>query len=133
MRTGLSQGEMKPLLASENGRHFAEPQLVPVQITSEDSIQKFLTRHYPDMSCASDWLKQISLAARPIRKHYPDVGSDTSSVWNFFACSSDVIWRENQRFSDKPCTNLKDLVFFQRPHQIGHNCSTPRSVINKSL
>ena len=30
------------------------------------------------------------------QKHYPDLGSDTSSVWNFFACSSDVISRGNQ-------------------------------------
>ena len=26
-----------------------------------------MTCHYPDLSRASDWLKQISLAARPIR------------------------------------------------------------------
>ena len=28
------------------------------------------------------------------QKHYPDLGSDASSVWNFCACFSDVIWRE---------------------------------------
>ena len=28
------------------------------------------------------------------QKHYPDLGSDASSVWNFFARLSDVIWRE---------------------------------------
>ena len=27
---------------------------------------------------------------------YPDLGSDASSVWNFCACFSDVISRENQ-------------------------------------
>ena len=26
-----------------------------------------MTRHYPDLGSASDWLKQISHAARPIR------------------------------------------------------------------
>ena len=26
-----------------------------------------MTRHYPDLSCAFDWLKQITLAARLIR------------------------------------------------------------------
>ena len=26
-----------------------------------------MTRHYPDLGSASDWLNQISLAARPIR------------------------------------------------------------------
>ena len=28
--------------------------------------------------------------------HYPDLGSDTSSVWNFCVRFSDVIWRGNQ-------------------------------------
>ena len=28
------------------------------------------------------------------QKHYPDLGSDVSSVWNFCARFSDVIWRE---------------------------------------
>ena len=27
-------------------------------------------------------------------RHYPDLGGDTSSVWNFYARFSDVIWRE---------------------------------------
>ena len=48
-----------------------------------------MTRHYPDLGSASDWLNQISHAARPIR-----LGSDASSVWNFCARFSDVIWRE---------------------------------------
>ena len=30
------------------------------------------------------------------QKHYPDLGSDSSSVWNFCARFSDVIWRGNQ-------------------------------------
>ena len=30
------------------------------------------------------------------KRHYPDLGSDTSSVWNFCARFSDVISRENQ-------------------------------------
>ena len=34
---------------------------------------------------ASDWLTQISLAALPIKKNYPDLGSDASSLWNFSA------------------------------------------------
>ena len=29
------------------------------------------------------------------QKHYPDLGSDSSSVWNFCARFSDVIWRGN--------------------------------------
>ena len=30
------------------------------------------------------------------QKHYPDLGSETSSVWNFWARSSDVVSRRNQ-------------------------------------
>ena len=32
-----------------------------------------MTRHYPDLGSASDWLKQISHAARPIRS--------TTQIW----------------------------------------------------
>ena len=32
----------------------------------------------------------------PKQKHYPDLGSDVSSVWNFRVRFSDVIWRGNQ-------------------------------------
>ena len=32
-----------------------------------------MTRHYPDLGSASDWLKQISHAVRPIR--------DTTQFW----------------------------------------------------
>ena len=32
-----------------------------------------MTRHYPDLGSASDWLKQISLAAPPIRS--------TTKIW----------------------------------------------------
>ena len=38
-----------------------------------------MTRHYQDLGKASDWL-QIDSANQ---KHYSDLGSDASSVWNF--------------------------------------------------
>ena len=47
-----------------------------------------MTCHYPDLGSASDWLKQVSLAARLIRSIISD---NTSSVWNFSKLSSDVI------------------------------------------
>ena len=40
------------------------------EITSAERAQKnsiLLTRHYPDLSSAFDWLEQVALAARPIR------------------------------------------------------------------
>ena len=50
-------------------------------------------------------LEQISHTARPIRsKCYPDLSSDVLSVWNFFACSSDMILRGNQLWRRKMST-----------------------------
>ena len=42
------------------------------EMTSEKRMQKFHTDdvHYPDLDCALDWLKQISLAARPVRSTF---------------------------------------------------------------
>ena len=50
--------------------------------------------HKPDLGSVSDWLNQISHAARP--KYCLDLGSDTLSVWNFCARFSDSIWWGNQ-------------------------------------
>jgi len=38
-------------------------------MTSEEQVQKFHTDdvHYPDLGSASDWLKENSCAAQPIR------------------------------------------------------------------
>ena len=46
--------------------------------------------HYLNLGSASvsDWLKQISNNQKK-QKHYPDVGSNASSVWNFCARSSE--------------------------------------------
>ena len=47
------------------------------------SIQMtWLGGRYPDLGNASDWLKQIFLAARPVRILLPRSGQCTSSVWN---------------------------------------------------
>ena len=43
-----------------------------------------ITRHYPDLGCASDWSCRVGNLIQP--------SSDASSVWNF----SDFIWRGNQ-------------------------------------
>ena len=47
--------------------------------------------HYPDLGSASDQLKQTTN-----QKHYSDLGSDTSSVWNFCGQFLDVILWGNQ-------------------------------------
>ena len=43
----------------------------------------------PDLGSTSNWLNRFS--TRSNQKHYPDLVSDTSSVWNFCARCSDVI------------------------------------------
>ena len=56
-----------------------------------------MTRHYPELGSASDWLNQISHAARPIRRTTQIwVVTDTSSAWNICTRFSDVIWQGNQ-------------------------------------
>ena len=50
-----------------------------------------MTRHYPDLGSASDWLCGKFASAN--QKRYPDLGSVTSSVWNFCTPLSDVIFR----------------------------------------
>ena len=51
-----------------------------------------MTRHYPDLGSASDWSKMCLTN----EKHYTDLSSEASSVWNFCARFSDVISREEQ-------------------------------------
>ena len=63
-------------LAWENCRHFEMPQLVS---PSNDIWETSAEENPVLMTC-----------------HYPDLGSDASSVWNFCACFSDVISRGNQ-------------------------------------
>ena len=54
--------------AWENSPHFATP---PLRNERRNSI--LMTRHYPDLGSASDWLKKIFHAARPIRS--------TTKIW----------------------------------------------------
>ena len=63
--------------------------LFPREITSEDREQKF----------PADDRVVVLIGwkfASNNQKHYPDLGSDASSVWNFCACFSDVISRGNR-------------------------------------
>ena len=57
------------VIAWENSRHLAMLPLVPRHMTSEKRARKFHTDDVslPDLGSASDWLNQISHAARPIR------------------------------------------------------------------
>ena len=46
--------------------NISMPPLVSRKMTSEHRNSTLMTRHYPVLGSASDWLKQISHAARPI-------------------------------------------------------------------
>ena len=98
----LSLSCVRVYLALENSRHFTTPQLVSRKMTSLTGLRNerrnsiLMTRHYPDLGSASDWLNRISHAARPNQEHYRDLGINASSVWNFCARFSDVISRGNQ-------------------------------------
>ena len=76
-------------IASENSRHFATLPLVSPRMTPEERVQKF---HTDDASLPRSrwcfWLVvPLGKFASTNQKHYPDLGSDVSSVWNFCARS----------------------------------------------
>ena len=63
------------------------------RLTNERINSIVTMRHYLDLGSASDWLKQISHAARPIKS---TTQSDASSLWNFCPLFLVVISRRNQ-------------------------------------
>ena len=48
-----------------------------------------MTRQHPHLGSASDWSCRVGNSTN--QKHYPELGSDASSLWNFWARFSDVI------------------------------------------
>ena len=74
-----------------SGRHH----LFLLEMTSEKRAQKFHTDNvllprYGKCMLLIGWSKFVTT-----QKQYPYLGSNTLSVWNFCACFSDVISREN--------------------------------------
>ena len=57
-----------------------------------------MTCHYSDLGSTSDWLKQISLAERPIRSTTQILVVTRHQYGISHVCSSDVIWRGNKRW-----------------------------------
>ena len=84
-----------------------------------------MTCHHPELGSASDSSYRLGIGkfASTNQKHYPDPGSDASSVWNFCARFSDVIWGEAQVIASpnvgcflrllnrKPLLNLRSKHF----------------------
>ena len=90
-RSLLSEG-----LEQANSRHLATPPRVSCEMMSDKRVQEipFWWRN----STAKIWVVLlIGWKFSSInQKHYPDMGSDASSVWNFCARFSAVISRGNQ-------------------------------------
>ena len=79
------------------------------QPTLRDATSDFpilMTSHCPDLDSVSDWSCQEGNLLQPIRSTTPDLGSDTSSVWNFCARSSDVISPAKAKIEKESVTHL---------------------------
>ena len=85
-------------LAWENRRHFVTPQLVSPPNVVEKRAQKFQTDDSSlPWSGQCFWLVEANFPRGTTnQKHYPELGGDTPSVWDFGTRFSDVVWRGNQ-------------------------------------
>ena len=66
-----------------------------------------MTRHYPDLGSASDWLKQIPLAAHPIRST-TQIWVVTRHQYGIFALVPQTSFRR------KPVVTSRDVCCFLR-------------------
>ena len=91
-------GEDSDILAWENSQHLATLRLVsPPNYVWEKSAEipcwwRVTTQIWVVLLIG--WINFSRGTTN--QKQYPDLGSDASSVWNFCARFSDVIWRGNQ-------------------------------------
>ena len=86
-------------LAWKSSWHFRDTNCIgfPAKWCLRNEHRDFIliTRRYPDPDSASDWSCHVGFASTN-QKHYPDLASHASSVWNFCARFSDVISQGNQ-------------------------------------
>ena len=84
-------------LARENSGHFPTggfPMKWHLRNECRNSI--LMMYGYLDLGSASDWIKASKFLTN--QKHYPDLGSEASSVWDFCACFSDIITQGNHQW-----------------------------------
>ena len=103
-------------LAWENRRHFATPPTVSPRKSSEKRAQKY---HKDDASLPRSgqcfWLVEANFTSGTTnQKHYPDLGSDASSVWNFCVV-----------------VTLRIVVCFLRLHPSRTLCKSPLIGVSK--
>ena len=122
-------GQALTIIAWENSEILRCHLWFPCKMMSEKQHRNsiLMMHHYSDLGIASDWLKQISHGTTN-QKHYPDLGSNASSVWNFCARFSDVISWGNQRWRHKML-----VVFSGYDHRQSnlHASCCPHGFINK--
>ena len=71
-------------------------------------------RHYPDLGSTTDWLEHGTTN----QKQGPDLGSDTSSEWNFFANSLYFISRGKQWWHIKCRLFSQARIYFVRASHV---------------
>ena len=73
-----------------------------------------MTRHYPDLGSASDWLKQISQAAQPIRS--------TTQIW--------VATRQQQQQQQQHCLyftpNIQEIKIYNNSTDNDRGAGCPK-------
>ena len=77
-----TQAKVTLILAWENSRHLATLPLVspPNDVWETNVGIPYWRRVTTDLGSASDWSCRVGNLIQPIRKHFPDLGSDASSV-----------------------------------------------------
>ena len=75
-----------------------------------------MSHHYPDLDSALNFNQSTIFWLVVNLKHFPDLGSDMSSVWNFCACYSGVISLENRQCQRDvepfACTRASSAEFY---------------------
>ena len=83
-------------LLNDDHCHVSED---PVKVLMDLLAWENIRRHFGDATTGfpAGWrLRNERRSSILMTRHYSDLGSDVSSVWNFCTRFSDVIWRENQ-------------------------------------
>ena len=98
-----------------------------------------MTRHYSDLGSASHWSCGVEKFVSANQKRYPNLGGDTSLVWNFCASLSNVICGEttsgvvkcrlfSQAIYFKHCLPVQFYVWYHRDEFILLSKNTDASV-----
>ena len=89
------------------------------QRTFRDATNGFPAKWRLRNDCRLRWLVEANFPRGTAnQKHYPELGSDASSVWNFSACFSDVIARGN-RLWRREMSSVFSGYFFREKMGVG--------------